>query len=292
MSSQSTTYLYGLGRIAQVNTTTEYFLGDALGSVRQLTDASGEVTLANAYEPYGVLAQTAGSAHTSYGFTGEFTDPSGMVYLRARYYSPSDGRFLTRDTWMGEYNRPLSLNRWGYVEGNPVNYVDPTGQSPCDKLPLGERELCEMDAPDTTNYNQKIHPRGISWLTNPLANKITRDLAPIFDRVGKKIANTNAAQFKIGGLELACDPDFSTPNPYDCIPGSNRNQNYCGEVAISAILHTEYGNITAAQVATDFRTKMFLDRSSTTGYPPIADYIRSHLKNVTLSVSEGSLLPK
>jgi len=40
------TYLYGNGRIAQYSATTEYFLGDALGSVRQLTDASGEVTLA------------------------------------------------------------------------------------------------------------------------------------------------------------------------------------------------------------------------------------------------------
>lgn len=55
-------YLYGLGRIAQVNTTTDYFLTDTLGSVRPLTNGQGQVTLANAYQPYGVLAQTAGSA--------------------------------------------------------------------------------------------------------------------------------------------------------------------------------------------------------------------------------------
>jgi len=120
-------YLYGLGRISQVNTTTEYFLGDALGSVRQLTNGQGEITLANAYEPYGVLAQSTGSAQTSYGFTGEFTDPSGMVYLRARYYMPGDGRFITRDTWMGDYNSPLSLNRWNYTFSNPINYSDPSG---------------------------------------------------------------------------------------------------------------------------------------------------------------------
>jgi RHS repeat-associated protein len=132
-------YLYGIGRIAQVNTTTlvtdivplrDYFLTDALGSVRQLTDSQGEVTLANAYEPYGSVSQSAGSAQTSYGFTGEFTDPSGMVYLRARYYMPGDGRFITRDTWMGDTNRPLSLNRWMYVEGNPVNFTDPSGNDP------------------------------------------------------------------------------------------------------------------------------------------------------------------
>jgi hypothetical protein len=81
LSDETNTYLYGTGRIAQVNTTTEYFLGDALGSIRQLTDASGDITLANAYDPYETLAQTAGSAHTSYGFMGEFTDPKQTEYM-------------------------------------------------------------------------------------------------------------------------------------------------------------------------------------------------------------------
>ena len=124
-------YLYGVGRIAQVNTTTEYFLGDALGSVRQITDASGEITLAKSYAPYGETANSAGSAVSPFAFTGEQQDVSGLTYLRARYYSSGDGRFLTRDTWMGEYNRPLSLNRWMYVEGNPINYTDPSGYVSC-----------------------------------------------------------------------------------------------------------------------------------------------------------------
>ena len=55
-----------------------------------------------------------------------------MLYLRARYYNPADGRFQSRDTWGGDYNNPLSLNRWGYVEGNPVNFVDSSGNIPCD----------------------------------------------------------------------------------------------------------------------------------------------------------------
>ena len=99
-------YLYGVGRIAQVNTTTEYFLGDALG--RAPIDRRGRSGhLANAYDPYGVTCPSLRAAsQTSYGFTGEYTDPGGMVYLRARYYMPGDGRFLTRDTWMGDYNNP------------------------------------------------------------------------------------------------------------------------------------------------------------------------------------------
>jgi hypothetical protein len=52
-----------------------------------------------------------------------------LLYLRARYYSPADGRFQSRDTWSGDVNRPLSLNRWVYTQSNPINFVDPTGFS-------------------------------------------------------------------------------------------------------------------------------------------------------------------
>ena len=70
-------------RIAQTNTATEYFLGDALGSVRQLTDSVGKVTLANSYAPYGTVTAVNGSGQSAYGFTGETTDVSGLTYLRA-----------------------------------------------------------------------------------------------------------------------------------------------------------------------------------------------------------------
>jgi hypothetical protein len=50
-----------------------------------------------------------------------------LLYLRVRHYSSADGRFTSRDTWSGDTNRPLSLNRWVYVEGNPVNFADPSG---------------------------------------------------------------------------------------------------------------------------------------------------------------------
>jgi hypothetical protein len=50
-----------------------------------------------------------------------------LIYLRARYYNPADGRFQSRDTWGGSYNSPQSLNRWNYTQSNPVNYTDPSG---------------------------------------------------------------------------------------------------------------------------------------------------------------------
>jgi len=59
LSDGTNTYIYGLGRIAQAaGTDTEYFLGDALGSVRRLTNASGAITYTKAYDPYGVVTST------------------------------------------------------------------------------------------------------------------------------------------------------------------------------------------------------------------------------------------
>jgi len=121
LSDGTNTYIYGNGRIAQAEGAgTEYFLGDALGSVRQLTNNSGAITYASAYDPYGVATQTYGASQTAYGYTGEYAS-NDMVYLRARMYAPGMGRFLTSDPSGAEANLYL------YAGANPVNRIDPTG---------------------------------------------------------------------------------------------------------------------------------------------------------------------
>jgi hypothetical protein len=47
--------------------------------------------------------------------------------MRARYYDTGIGRFTTRDTYEGDYQYPLTLNRWMYVNGNPIVFTDPSG---------------------------------------------------------------------------------------------------------------------------------------------------------------------
>ncbi len=137
-------YIYGNERIAQVNTGTEYFLGDALGSVRQLTNNNGAVTYASAYDPYGVVTNTYGAAQTAYGYTNEYTS-QGLVYLRARFYSPSMGRFLTKDTWGEDENTPMSYNAWLYVYANPINLNDPSGHDPWWCEDRVDKDLCYIN---------------------------------------------------------------------------------------------------------------------------------------------------
>ncbi|MEW5870879.1 MAG: RHS repeat-associated core domain-containing protein, partial [Chloroflexota bacterium] len=120
----------GLGRIAQQGeSSTEYFLGDALGSVRQLVDGDGVVRLAKSYEPYGDLMDSAGSGESAFGFTGEM-QWGGFMYLRARFYAPRQGRFLSRDSWEGDYEQPMSYNAWLYAYANPITLIDPSGNVP------------------------------------------------------------------------------------------------------------------------------------------------------------------
>jgi len=61
LSDGPTSYTYGLGRISQQSgSTAEYFLSDALGSVRQLTDQYGELVYTQSYDPYGVVTSSSG----------------------------------------------------------------------------------------------------------------------------------------------------------------------------------------------------------------------------------------
>lgn len=150
LSDGTNMYTYGLGRISQVNGSgTEYFLGDALGSVRQLADATGAITLARSYEPYGSVEQEVAlpGVQSAYGFTSEYTDSNtNLVYLRSRFYASEEGRYLSRDEWNGNANRPLTYNDWLYVSDNPINAADPSGRTSveeCNLIPNPTaRQIC------------------------------------------------------------------------------------------------------------------------------------------------------
>jgi len=61
-------------------------------------------------------------------YCGEYFDKeTGSIYLRARYYNPGIGRFITEDSYRGKDNDPLSLNLYTYCENDPVNYFDYNG---------------------------------------------------------------------------------------------------------------------------------------------------------------------
>jgi RHS repeat-associated protein len=113
--------------IAQVNNDVRYFLGDVQGSTRLLSDATGAITSSYDYSAFGELTDSP-SVETKYLYTGQQYDAATAMYsLRARYYNPAGGRFLSRDVWPVDYGDTWELNRYGYAGGNPVRWTDPTG---------------------------------------------------------------------------------------------------------------------------------------------------------------------
>ena len=64
------------------------------------------------------------------GQLGVVTDANGLYYMRARYYSPEIKRFINQDVLTGSITDSPTLNRYAYVNGNPISFNDPFGLSP------------------------------------------------------------------------------------------------------------------------------------------------------------------
>ena len=64
------------------------------------------------------------------GQYGVTSDANGLYYMRARYYNIDIKRFINQDILTGSIDSSKSLNRYAYVEGNPISYLDPFGLEP------------------------------------------------------------------------------------------------------------------------------------------------------------------
>jgi RHS repeat-associated protein len=105
-----------------------YYVNDALGSVRVVMQGSSNTLFSSNYKPFGLSYGQHGASFFQY--TGKPIDPStGLYYFGARFYAAALERFITEDTYPGVREDPQSLNRYVYVENNPVSYSDPTGHS-------------------------------------------------------------------------------------------------------------------------------------------------------------------
>ncbi len=160
-SSEDEAYLHLPGVIVTEKAgETRYLLSDGLGSVRQVLDESGAVVAYNEFDPYGNPVQNDSSP---YGYTGEWwQDEVELLHLRARWYMPETGTFLSRDAWEGNSFQPQSFNGWNYVEENPVLYIDPSGN-------------CRRNDTDCLNKAQSIvnkYPNTKIHIGNPLVNDL------------------------------------------------------------------------------------------------------------------------
>ena len=126
-----TKYVYGRGLIGEeVDNTFKTYHFDCRGSTIAITDASGTITDTFAYDTYGKCISRTGESDVIFRYNGRdgvVTDDNGLIYMRARYYSPEMKRFINADIIPGKISNAITLNRFAYANANPVMYVDPTG---------------------------------------------------------------------------------------------------------------------------------------------------------------------
>ena len=110
-----------------------------VGSTMAVTDQDGKVKYSYHYTPYGELLEGEYSDMVPFLYNEQFgvaTDGNGLYYMRARYYNVDIKRFINQDVLIGTLERISSLNRYAYVEGNPVSFLDPFGLEPYDTTNL------------------------------------------------------------------------------------------------------------------------------------------------------------
>lgn len=126
------TYIYARGVDHPISMTrqdkTYYFVYDKLGSVMGLLDTGGQPVATYQYDAWGNIEAQTGKLVNPFRFNAREWDPdSGLYYFRARYYDPQVGRFITPDPFPGDLADPQSLNRYAFVQNNPINKIDPYG---------------------------------------------------------------------------------------------------------------------------------------------------------------------
>jgi RHS repeat-associated protein len=148
-------------------TAVRYYHSDQVGSTLALTDSSANVTGRVEYTPYGMITHAEGVIDTPYLFNGAFgvqTDAeTGLIHMRARYYHPWLGRFLSED--------PVQFsgggNWYAFTSGDPIFGSDPSGLT--ERAAFNSIDWAQMPQSTTSWQNPDGSTNWGSWIAQGLA---------------------------------------------------------------------------------------------------------------------------
>ncbi|AZK44942.1 RHS repeat-associated core domain-containing protein [Paenibacillus lentus] len=130
------TYIYDLAgrlwsRVDQATGEVQYYQFNGHGDVVGLVDSAGNQLNSYTYDIWGNPELEEETVPNIFRYSGEYWDATtDLQYLRARWYDPNAGRFVSKDSYEGDITNPLSQNLYTYVHNNPLMYTDPSGHKP------------------------------------------------------------------------------------------------------------------------------------------------------------------
>jgi len=144
--------------------------------VRGVVSSAAGVLEHRHFDPFGNLF--AGTmSQTDYGFTGEpFDSATGMLYLRARHYRPTNGTFVSRDPFEGTMSRPMSRNGYSWVEGRVADGRDASGRCALNSASTtDQRSQCSNAVNDYIREIERMYGSQLSW-SSDLRALVARDI--------------------------------------------------------------------------------------------------------------------
>ena len=192
----TTKYVYGRGLIGEeIGNAFKTYHFDSRGSTVAITDASGNVTDTFAYDTYGKLLSRTGTSKVIFGYNGRdgvVTDDNGLIYMRARYYSPEMKRFVNADIVAGAISNAITLNRYAYANGNPAAFIDPTGMksySSLNEVGFSPNERSSTSSTQAATQNRQSNSSG-GWSISSAWNSLTNWVSDTANDIGDWAVDT------------------------------------------------------------------------------------------------------
>ena len=211
-------YIYGDGLLAMVTSANALYCYhyDGTGHTVALTDASAAVVNKYAYTPFGKITNQVEAVAQPFKYAGKFgvmAEPNGNYYMRARYYDPSVGRFISED--------PIGfgggdVNLMAYVSNNPVMGVDPSGL-------YSTREFVDSIGGQQTLINTRDGAAIATFASSEtvVGPIVFGSMAAIAEGLNISLYSDNKARDTIQAcVSMLC----STNNPFDLFFGESINQ--------------------------------------------------------------------
>jgi len=137
----------------------KYTFRDHRGDLRLLSGSAGAVLSRHDFYPYG-MERTTPSTEEFRVFTQQERDDESMLdHFWFRKYQSNWARWTSPDPLLGDISNPQSLNRYGYVIGNPINLIDPLGLHDCKDFGPGWTDDWLADGSHTCRSISNVAPR-------------------------------------------------------------------------------------------------------------------------------------
>jgi RHS repeat-associated protein len=192
------------------NATTSYYETDGLGTVTSLSNSAGALAQTYTYDSFGNTTNSSGSLTNPFQFTArEFDSEIALYYMRARYFDPTTGRFLSEDPLGPKKEGP---NLYEYVSNNPIMSVDPLGRFKIDKT-CTDHPCVSIGGGGPNNPTQAPHQANVQQLLQQAGDEACSNLNGITD---PKLRSCIQRRCKSGKIDCSdnCAPGRFGEAPY------------------------------------------------------------------------------